>query len=243
MGVMTLWVLLSFLKSDPDVLPQPWQVAEVIIEEYHSGRLWLHASATFGRVAVTFCLAMSVGFVIGLLLGTHRKLDNFFSPWIILLQNLPALVVIVLCYLWIGLNETAAILAVCINKTAMVAVTRFRDGYTQNGITKMPAFVELLGQKAAWAIRTYIETRPDDGALDERSARLEEIRDELGGWQDGDTQPLIAELRKIAEQIETGSGAPVADSAAFRALTLIDRKNPNFAEAANQLTIGLSAAR
>jgi len=50
-------------------------------------------------------------------------------------------------------------------------------------------------------------------------------------------------LRKIAEQIETGSGAPVADSAAFRALTLIDRKNPNFAEAANQLTIGLSAAR
>ena len=120
---------------------------------------------------------------------------------------------------------------------------RFRDGYTQNGITKMPAFGELLGQKAAWAIRTYIETRPDDGALDEHSARLEEIRDELGGWQDGDTQPLIAELRKIAEQIETGSGAPVADSAAFRALTLIDRKNPNFAEAANQLTIGLSAAR
>lgn len=53
---------------------------------------------------------------------------------------------------------------------------------------------------------------------------------------------LIAELRKIAEQIETGSGAPVADSAAFRALTLIDQENPNFAEAANQLTIGLSAA-
>ena len=38
-------------------------------------------------------------------------------------------------------------------------------GYTQNGITKMPAFGELLGQEAAWAIRTYIETRPDDGAL------------------------------------------------------------------------------
>jgi len=70
---------------------------------------------------------MSVGFVIGLLLGTHPKLDNFFSPWIILWQNLPALVVIVLCYLWIGLNETAAILAVCINKTAMVAVT-IREG-------------------------------------------------------------------------------------------------------------------
>ena len=35
-------------------------------------------------------------------------------------------------------------------------VERFVEGYTQNGITKMPAFGELLGQKAAWAIRTYI---------------------------------------------------------------------------------------
>ena len=35
-------------------------------------------------------------------------------------------------------------------------VQRFRYGMTQNGITKMPGFCELLGQKAAWAIRTYI---------------------------------------------------------------------------------------
>ena len=41
--------------------------------------------------------------------------------------NIPALVVIVLCYLWIGLNETAAIVAVTLNKTAMVLVT-MREG-------------------------------------------------------------------------------------------------------------------
>lgn len=121
-------------------------------------------------------------------------------------------------------------------------VERFVHGYTQNGITKMPAFGELLGQKAAWAIRTYIETRPDDGALDEFSARLKEIRDQLNTWTDGDTAPLIAELREIAGQIVTASGAPVADSVAFRAANLIDSETPNFHEAANQLTIGLSAA-
>lgn len=121
-------------------------------------------------------------------------------------------------------------------------VERFQHGYTQNGITKMPAFGELLGQKAAWAIRTYIETRPDDGALDEFSARLKEIRDQLNTWTDGDTAPLIAELRDIAGQVVTASGAPVADSVAFRAANLIDSETPNFHEAANQLTIGLSAA-
>lgn len=41
---------------------------------------------------------------------------------------------------------------------------RFRHGFTQNGVTRMPAFGELLGQKAAWAIRTYLETRPDEEA-------------------------------------------------------------------------------
>ena len=51
-------------------------------------------------------------------------------------------------------------------------VERFVEGYTQNGITKMPAFGELLGQEAAWAIRTYIEARPDDVAMEEVAAEL-----------------------------------------------------------------------
>ncbi len=125
-------------------------------------------------------------------------------------------------------------------------VERFREGYTQNGITKMPAFGELLGQKAAWAIRTYIETRPDDGALDDHSDRLKEIRDLLAamaGGAEGDTAALQSELTQIAETIETGSGAPVADSVALRAAALISGNAPNFAEAAEQLTIGLSAAQ
>ncbi len=74
-------------------------------------------------------------------------------------------------------------------------IERFREGYTQNGTTKMPAFGDLLGQKAAWAIRTYIETRPDDGALDDYSDRLKEIRDQLKTMADGgegDASSLLA---------------------------------------------------
>ncbi|MBA85452.1 MAG: cytochrome c-550 PedF [Rhodobacteraceae bacterium] len=123
-------------------------------------------------------------------------------------------------------------------------VERFVTGYTQNGITKMPAFGELLGQKAAWAIRTYIETRPDDGELDEYTPRLKEIRDQLSamaGGADGDREALQAELQGIADQIETGSGAPLADSVAYRAARLISGDAPDYAGAAEQLTIGLSA--
>lgn len=124
-------------------------------------------------------------------------------------------------------------------------VERFQTGYTQNGITKMPAFGELLGQKAAWAIRTYLETRPDDGALDDATPRLLQIRDELSKMAEagsGDVSALQQELATIADSVETGSGAPVADSAAYRAASLISGASPDFAGAAEALTIGLSAA-
>lgn len=124
-------------------------------------------------------------------------------------------------------------------------VERFQTGYTQNGITKMPAFGELLGQKAAWAIRTYIETRPDDGELDDVTPRLKDIRDQLATMaegKEGDTAAILAELTSIAESVETGSGAPLADSVAYRAAQLISGDQPNFHAAAEALTIGLSAA-
>ncbi|MEM7210653.1 MAG: cytochrome c-550 PedF [Pseudomonadota bacterium] len=122
-------------------------------------------------------------------------------------------------------------------------VERFIHGYTQNGVTKMPAFGELLGQKAAWAIRTYIETRPDEGALDDFTPRLKEIRDALEAGSVSDVAAVTVELREIAGQVETASGAPVADSVAFRAANILESDSGAQKDAAETLTIGLSAAQ
>ncbi len=37
-----------------------------------------------------------------------------------------------------------------------------RNGYTQNGINKMPAFEGIISQEAMWAIRSWLETLPQD---------------------------------------------------------------------------------
>ena len=125
-------------------------------------------------------------------------------------------------------------------------VERFREGYTQNGITKMPAFGDLLGQDAAWAIRTYIETRPDGDAMADVSDELKAIRDQLLVYVDdasgADPDALVARLTEMAAAIETMSGAPVADSVAFRASRIIDGTSAAYKSAAETLTIGLSAA-
>ena len=134
-------------------------------------------------------------------------------------------------------------------------VERYRYGKTQNGVTKMPAFGELLGQDAAWAIRTYVETRPDDGALDEYSDALKDIRDALytsaEALEDGAEYSSVADeikahrdaLNEISLKIETGSGAPVAESAVSRAYAALDGSVAGVKTAAENLTVGLSAAR
>ncbi len=128
-------------------------------------------------------------------------------------------------------------------------VERFRHGYTQNGTTKMPAFGDLLGQKAAWAIRSYIETRPDDGALDDHADRLKEIRDELttavadgAAIEPADLDALRSEMLLVAGKVETASGSDYADSVALRAALALDGGPEAARHAAEILTVGLSAA-
>ncbi|MFB2550513.1 cytochrome c-550 PedF [Ensifer soli] len=120
-------------------------------------------------------------------------------------------------------------------------IERFRHGYTQDGTTKMPAFGDVLGQKAAWAIRTYVETRPEDGALDAHSKRLHEIRDQLAAGTVSDVAGLKTELETISAEVKTASGAPIADSVAFEAARLLSDKAESWKKASDVLTVGLSA--
>jgi NitT/TauT family transport system permease protein len=104
------------------LLPGPILVLDAIIGEVRSGALVFHLGVTLARVLLAFTLAMTLGTVIGLTMGRSRLADRFADPWLLLLLNLPALVVIVLAYIWAGLTEAAAIAAVAVNKLPNTAV-------------------------------------------------------------------------------------------------------------------------
>lgn len=126
LGLCLLWSLAA--NAWPSrAFPGPGQVWQVLLREAASGDLFYHLGATLGRVAAAYVVAMIVGSVIGILLGSYRGADRFFNPWVILFLNIPALVIIVLAYIWFGLNEVAAIGAVAVNKIPNVVVT-MREG-------------------------------------------------------------------------------------------------------------------
>lgn len=98
-----------------------------MVTEARSGALLFNLAATLARVAAAFILAMGFGTVIGVLMGRHRAVDRIADTWVVILLNLPALVIIVLAYVWVGLNEVAAIGAVALNKLPNAIVT-VREG-------------------------------------------------------------------------------------------------------------------
>ena len=127
LAMLALWARVAALADDPMRLPSPWRVAEVLWAEAAARKLWHHVAATLGRVALSFGIAMAAGSALGVLLGLVPRLDRWADPWVVLALNLPALVVVVLAYIWFGLNEMSAIAAVAFNKAAMVLVT-LREG-------------------------------------------------------------------------------------------------------------------
>ncbi len=127
LGFLSLWVVAAVLTDDAQLLPTPWALLPKFAQELASGELLTHLGATIIRVIWAFVLAMSLGTAIGLAMGRSARLNRWLDPWLVIFLNLPALVLIVLCYLWIGLTEAAAIIAVTLNKIPNVA-TVVREG-------------------------------------------------------------------------------------------------------------------
>jgi len=121
----TWWIAATVAGSAK--LPLPSVVLAAAVAEAKSGALFLHLGATLARVVLAFTLSMALGSAIGYLMGRSRLANRLGDPWLILLLNLPALVVIVLAYIWAGLTEVAAIAAIAINKLPTAVVT-LREG-------------------------------------------------------------------------------------------------------------------
>lgn len=123
---IAIWWLTS-LFAGLQMLPGPEKVVAAIIAEARTGELFFQLGVTLLRVFFAFTLAMVAGTAMGLLMGRVKLADRLGDPWLIVLLNLPALVIIVLAFIWGGLTEIAAVLAVAINKLPNAVVT-VREG-------------------------------------------------------------------------------------------------------------------
>ena len=121
-----LWQLLA-MQLHSRALPTPLAVLAVLGDAVTAGDLPYHLGKTLLRVGISFVLAMLLGVALGILMGHSRRWDRLLDSLLILGLNIPALVTTILCYIWFGLSESAAIAAVVLNKIPLVAIN-LREG-------------------------------------------------------------------------------------------------------------------
>lgn len=121
------------------LFPSPILVAQEMWEEASEGRLLLDLSRTLTRAAIAFAIAMFLGTSIGIVVGRIRWADRLFSGWLLVGLNLPAIVIAIVLYIWLGLNDFALILAVVLNKVPLVIAT------VREGVRSFAAEYDELG--------------------------------------------------------------------------------------------------
>lgn len=112
---------------DSVVLPSPLEVIETFRSSLVDGSLLANISASFGRIAVGYALAIAVGLPLGMLLGRVKALHDALYPTIELLRPIPPLAWVPLAIVWFGIGNGPAYFIVFLASVFPIFVNAF-DG-------------------------------------------------------------------------------------------------------------------
>lgn len=119
--LLIAWQILSLLISAKYV-PGPVATFAALGTNVASGAALSHLAVTMARMLVSFALAMAAGIVIGTLMGLYRRGEQALDLWVMVMLTIPGLCYIIVAFMWLGLNERAAVLAIAWTTFPSIAI-------------------------------------------------------------------------------------------------------------------------
>lgn len=126
LSLLAAWLLLSLVMG-PQVLPGPLPTLEFLGQQLERGALTFHIWVTMQRVLLAFGVAMAAGVAIGVAMGALKWVDQLLEAWLVVGLTIPRIVLFVVAYLLIGLNDAAAIIALVVTVLPTIIV-QIREG-------------------------------------------------------------------------------------------------------------------
>lgn len=103
------WQAVSSLVG-ADVLPGPVASVVAVGQANQEGYLWSDIGITAYRIVGAFLIALAAAVAAGAVLGRSALAARLFGPWVTIGASIPSLVVIVIVYLSVGVNDRAAMI-------------------------------------------------------------------------------------------------------------------------------------
>lgn len=114
-AVVLVWQIVVILSHpSPAVLPSPALTARTLWALFASGEMFRHIGASLGRVVSAWILAAALAIPLGLLQGSHPRLERILDPLIELFRPISPLAWIPMAILWFGIGEGGKIFIIFI---------------------------------------------------------------------------------------------------------------------------------
>ena len=113
--LLLVWQLAAEARIAPEsLLVPPKKVVDAAIELVKSDILIDNLLISLGRVAKGFLLGSSLGFIIGVFIGISQSADEFLSPILRTVRQVPLLGWMPLIILWFGIGELSKVIFISI---------------------------------------------------------------------------------------------------------------------------------
>jgi NitT/TauT family transport system permease protein len=109
----TAWQLMAVSGVFPARLfPSLQTIVLAFASLVESGIVFVHAYQTLFRLLFGTLLGALIGCLLGLAMGTNKKMEDIFSPWVTIFAPIPGLAYAPLFMLWFGLGDISIVVLV-----------------------------------------------------------------------------------------------------------------------------------
>jgi ABC-type nitrate/sulfonate/bicarbonate transport system permease component len=131
-GVIVLWSLVALQMNNTLLLPRPMDVGIGALILWQSGDLQTHVLASLQRLLVGLAIGVPVGSLLGCLMGLSRSIDAIFNPYLRAFNAIPALALVPLSLLLLGVTEASRYSLLVYTITLVVTIN------ARNGVHLIP---------------------------------------------------------------------------------------------------------
>lgn len=130
-------------------LPSPGAIVKSFIELSISGELWTHVRVSTMRALSGFVVGGGLGLILGLLAGSFYWAETLLDTTLQMIRNIPALALIPLVILWLGIDESAKLFLVALGVFFPIYINTFHGIQSvDRGLLEMGRTYGLSG----WAL-------------------------------------------------------------------------------------------
>ena len=128
-GAIAIWWLIA-LAMPANLLPDPWVSAMTLAKNFAQGDVLPHLAITLARVAGGLAVAMVIGVPVGILMGINLRAEKILDIWVMVGLTVPSLCYAIICFILVGLNESATVLAIGLTAAPSTGTVAAHSGAT-----------------------------------------------------------------------------------------------------------------